>query len=190
MNSYPGVYKIVCLFHPHNPYIGETKMKIKTCSKQHEDNVKREQWQKSALALNKKNCGGDVQFKEIKPLKIEHNTFNRKVREALEIQYHQCEPKYGGINIDTGKYVTTKLWMPFFEGLHNLKASMSNSNVSDAEVSIKNTLHGNVSRRNTLQCYINTGKTLIVEICLMMVVTKLHRRFTRNIIVLEENFII
>ena len=71
-----------------------------------------------------------MQFEEIKTLKIEHNTFNRKVGEALETQYHQCEPKYGGINLDTGKYVTTKFWMPFFEGLRNLKASMSNSNAS------------------------------------------------------------
>ena len=49
---------------------------------------RKEQWQKSALALHKKNCDGDILFDEAKTLKMEHNTFNRKVREALEIQYH------------------------------------------------------------------------------------------------------
>ena len=132
-------------------------MKIKSRGKQHEDNVEKEQWEKSALALHKKNCGGDIKFEEITTLKIESSTFNRKVREALEIQYHQCEPRYGGINLDSGKYVTTKFWMPFFEGLRKLKASRSNT--SNTEVSIKNTLHGNVNRRNTLQC--KTGETSI-----------------------------
>ena len=97
---------------------------------------------------------------QVKTLKMEHNTLNRKVREALEIQYHRCGPKYGDINLDSFKYGTTKFWMPFFESLHKLKTSRSNSNVSNTEVSIKNTLHNNVSRRNTLQCNTNTGKTL------------------------------
>ena len=62
MNSYPDVHKIVCSFHPNNPYIVETKMKIITRSKQHDGNVEKEQWQKSALALHKKSCYGDIQY--------------------------------------------------------------------------------------------------------------------------------
>ena len=68
--------------------------------------------------------------------------------------------------------------------MKDLKASMSNSNAPNAEVTIKNTLHGNVSRMNTLQCNINTGKTLIIVICLMMVVTKkrpkIHKKYYRT----------
>ena len=45
---------------------------------QHEENVEKEQWQKSALAPHKKNCDGDILFDEVKTLKMEHNTFNRQ----------------------------------------------------------------------------------------------------------------
>ena len=126
MNSYPGVYKVVCSFHPPQSIHWGNKNENKSRGKQHEENVEKEQWQKSALALHKKNCDDDILFDEVKTLKIEHNTFNRKVREALEIQYHRCEPKYGGINLDTGKYAMTKFWMPFFESLRKLKTSRSN----------------------------------------------------------------
>ena len=46
--------------------------------------------------------------------KIEKNKFDRKVREALEIQYNSCGPGNGGMNLDDGKYVTTKFWTPYF----------------------------------------------------------------------------
>jgi len=35
--------------------------------------------------------------------------------EALEIQYHQCNPKYGGMNQDDGTYVTTSFWKPLLK---------------------------------------------------------------------------
>ena len=50
-------------------------------------------------------------------MKVERNRFNRKVREALEIQLHECGPEKGGINQDDGQYVNTKFWMPYFKYL-------------------------------------------------------------------------
>ena len=47
----------------------------------------------------------------------ETNRFERKVREVLEIQYHKCGPKKGGMNLDDGQYVTTKFWTPHFKYL-------------------------------------------------------------------------
>ena len=49
----------------------------------------------------------------------ESNNFDRKVREALEIQYHNTKQK--GMNIDNGQYVSTKFWMPMLSFLKNEK---------------------------------------------------------------------
>ena len=61
------------------------------------------------------NCeNGDILWDELETLKVERNKFDRKVREALEIEYNQCGPKHGGMNLDNGQYVTTKFWEPYF----------------------------------------------------------------------------
>ena len=44
----------------------------------------------------------------------EDRWFPRKVREALEIQYHNSEPENGGMNLDAGSYVKTNFWKPMF----------------------------------------------------------------------------
>ena len=48
---------------------------------------------------------------------IESRNFDRKVREALQIQYEQCSPKEGGMNQDIGQYVTTNFWKPLFRSV-------------------------------------------------------------------------
>ena len=113
-HSHPGIYKIRCSNHPDNPYIGETKMQIQTRVKQHEESVRKGRWDKSAISLHKMNCDGNIDWDEIETVKVERKTFDRKVREALEIQYNMCGPEKGGMNMDDGKYVTTKFWTPFF----------------------------------------------------------------------------
>ena len=117
-NSFPGIYKIPCSCNPiKNPYVGETKFKINSRSLQHQDNVINKKWDKSAIALHSHTCPGTIQWEETKTVKIEYNRFNRKVREALEIQLNECGPNSGGMNLDEGQYVTTKFWTPFFQYL-------------------------------------------------------------------------
>ena len=58
--------------------------------------------------------------KNTKTLCIESNDFQRKVREALEIQYHETAPNNeGSLNQDNGQYVTTNFWKPMFSFLRN-----------------------------------------------------------------------
>ena len=58
----------------------------------------------------------------MKTIKVEPNRFDRKVREALETQHHECGPSKGGINLDDSQYVTTKLWTPFFKYLRSQRS--------------------------------------------------------------------
>ena len=46
---------------------------------------------------------------------METKKIDRKVREALEIQRHQCSPLNGGINLDNGQFVKTKFLTQFLE---------------------------------------------------------------------------
>ena len=112
-NSFPGVYEIPCSCGK-TPYRGETKMKISTRSTQHKENVRKEKWDNSAIALHSKQCDGTVLFEETKTVKVIHNRFDRKVRESLEIQMNRCHQRDGGMNLDDGQYVNTKFWLPFF----------------------------------------------------------------------------
>ena len=65
------------------------------------------------------NCG----FEAIKTIKVERNKFDRLVREALEIQYHQSGPSEGNINQDDGRYVKTKFWIPMLRNLQKKEGS-------------------------------------------------------------------
>ena len=102
-------------------YVGETKMKINSRMMQHQERLNNEKWDKSALALHSSTCEGEILWDETQTIKIEGNKFNRKVREALEIQYNECRPNDGGMNLDDGQYVTTKLWTPFFKFMKKKK---------------------------------------------------------------------
>ena len=118
-HSYPGVYKIPCTKHPNNPYIGETKLKIRTRGSQHKANVEKKQIERSAVALHDFDCDGNIEWEKMETLKVESRRFEREVRETLEIQYHECGPDKGGMNIDYGKYVKTKFWTPLFASMRN-----------------------------------------------------------------------
>ena len=117
-NSFPGVYKIPCSKHPDkNPYIGETKLKINTRLNQHYEDVTKEKMKRSGVIVHSGKCDGDILWENATTVKVESNRFNRKVREALEIQYNDSEPTNGGMNLDNGQYVTTKFWKPMFKYL-------------------------------------------------------------------------
>ena len=115
-NSYPGVYQIPCTCGIP-PYRGETKKKIETRLGEHENNVEKEEYEKSGVALHSKNCPGEIKFEEAGTVAVVHNKFNRKVRETLEIQKHDCHISVGGMNPDKGQYVTTNFWIPFLKYL-------------------------------------------------------------------------
>ena len=139
-NSQPGVYKIKCTCSPRM-YIGETKLQVRTRVKQHEENVFKGNWDKSALATHAKTCtNGSIDWNNIETVKVENNTFNRKVREALEIQYNKCGPKYGGYNLDDGQYVKTQFWTPFFDFLKK----RNQNNVNQKKPQQRNNLDVNV----------------------------------------------
>ena len=143
-NSNPGVYKIPCSKHPINPYIGETKIQIRNRNEQHEDYIKKEQWDRSGVAFHGKTCEGPMLWSKTETIKVERNRFDRKVREALEIQYHKCGPKDGGMNLDMGQYVKTLFWTPFFTHLRKtsektLTSARSPSSEANA-MQVRNTL--------------------------------------------------
>ena len=117
-NSYPGVYKIPCTCGK-TPYRGETKKKISTRLGEHETNVAKGECDKSGVALHSKNCTGRINFEEAETVAVIHNKFNRKVRETLEIQKHDCHVTDGGMNPDKGQYVTTTFWIPLLKHLKN-----------------------------------------------------------------------
>ena len=131
-HSFPGVYQIPCSAHPKNPYIGETKLQIRTRGIQHKQNVDKKQLEKSAIALHQSNCSGTIEWEKLKTIKVEAKRFEREVREALEIQFNQCGPEKGGMNIDSGKYLKTKFWTPLFASERNRQ--------NQADVSETNTM--------------------------------------------------
>ncbi|XP_065679829.1 uncharacterized protein LOC136094144 [Hydra vulgaris] len=112
INSYPGVYKFECSCK--RCYIGETKLKISSSIYQDQKNTYEGNWDYSAIAEHSKNCHGSFTWNNKNTLKVEVNNFNRKVREALEIQRHECSPSDGGLNQDDGGYVTISFWKPMF----------------------------------------------------------------------------
>ena len=115
-NSYPGVYQIPCSCGIP-PYRGETKKKIETRLKEHSTNVTKEEIDKSGVAQHSKICPGTIKFDEASTVAVIHNKFNRKVRETLEIQKHDCHYTLGGMNPDKGQYVTTTFWIPLMKYL-------------------------------------------------------------------------
>ena len=130
-NSQPGVYRITCGCTQVPPYIGQTKLKISTRIEQHEGYVHREQWKKSGAAQHARTCPVGPLFENAETLKMEHKKFDRIVREALEIQKHRSGPKQGGINIDDGRYLNNKFWVPMMDHVskeENDKRRMITSN--------------------------------------------------------------
>ena len=121
-NSFPGIYKI-----PYScgitPYRGETKKKIDTRIQEHQKNVEKKEWNKSAIALHSKDCQGKIEFDKAQTVSVISNRFDRKIREALEIQMHDCHYLDGGMNTDKGQYVETKFWVPLLKYIKKTQTS-------------------------------------------------------------------
>ena len=127
-NSHPGVYKIPCACEKVPPYIGQTKLQVHTRADQHKGYVRKAQWEKSGAAKHARNCPTGPLFDDTETIKIVYNTFDRRVRESLEIQKHASGPKEGGINLDDGMYVKTKFWLPFMNYINKHEKKSEHTN--------------------------------------------------------------
>ena len=128
-NSHPGVYKIPCSCGA-TPYRGETKKRVCSRCQEHQTNVEKEEWKKSAVALHAKNCNGEIQFQLAETVAVIPDKFERKVRETLEIQKHDCMVEDGGMNTDSGQYVTTKFWFPMLKYLKRKEEAQIRTNMT------------------------------------------------------------
>jgi len=92
-------------------------MKVCTRGEQHHKNVIKDKVDDSGIVIHSRKCSEEIHWENIKTLKVENNRFDRKVREALEIQYQESGPGKDGMNLDDGQYVKTKFWLPYFKFL-------------------------------------------------------------------------
>ena len=65
------------------------------------------------------SCDAEFDWKNLKTMKVEERKFDRKVREALEIQLQNTSPhSENGLNQDD---VTTRFWKQIFSYLRKKK---------------------------------------------------------------------
>jgi hypothetical protein len=117
-HSHPGVYlhESTC----SRKYVGQTKKQINTRMDEHAQNIEKKRWTEP-MAQHVCTCGCNIDWTKVKTLKISNHKFGRQVREALEIQYHQCGPRDGGMNLDDGRYLKTLFWTPMLKSLREKK---------------------------------------------------------------------
>ena len=109
--SQPGVYMTSCGCGKR--YVGETSLKVSTRMAQHQKSISDEKWDTTGVSDHARYCKVGFDWTETKLLKTENKRFERKVREALEIQLQQTSPHTDqGLNQDDGQYVTTNFWKP------------------------------------------------------------------------------
>ena len=79
-------------------------MKFKVCTRrnQHRKNVMQNKLDYYGIVQHSQVCEKGIEWDSLTMLKFETNKFERKVREALEIQYHECGLEKGGVNLDDG----------------------------------------------------------------------------------------
>ena len=124
-HSHPGVYlhESTCSLK----YIGQTKKQVSTRMAEHMDNISKKR-NDQPMAQHVCTCGCSIDWTKVRTLKVSNNKFEREVREALEIQYHQCGPRMGGMNLDDGRYLKTSFWTPMFKSLRENDNSETSSN--------------------------------------------------------------
>ena len=68
-------------------YVEQSMLKISSRNEQHETDIFNGKWQVSGITQPAELCDEGFNWKNILTLKVEDNKFDRKVREALEIQF-------------------------------------------------------------------------------------------------------
>ena len=82
--SHPGVYSVECNCGKH--YVGETGRMIGTRINEHVQSIEKRKWDSLEISMHTESYERGYKLENIKVLKIEGSIFDRKVREALEIQ--------------------------------------------------------------------------------------------------------
>ncbi|XP_065664526.1 uncharacterized protein LOC136086174 [Hydra vulgaris] len=118
-NRRPGTYIIKC--NCSKVYIGKTKLQVSMRMHQHQKSINESKPNQSALAFHKTFCNENITWEKTRTLKVENKRFERKIREALEIQNNMCSARNGGINLDEGQYVKTMFWTPFLKSKNQKK---------------------------------------------------------------------
>ena len=118
-NSCPGCYRIPC--HCGANYIGETKKRAVTRFEEHEKAIFKGLTSDSALSEHAlKSCDKGIDWENSSTICTEPRYFKRCIREALEIQREESNPKRDTIiNRESGKYVTTRTWLNIFDKIND-----------------------------------------------------------------------
>ena len=91
---------------------------MSTRIEEHKKSIEDENWDSSWISKHAQFCKLGYQWDKTDVLKLERKIFDRKVREALEIQYQNTSPRSEhGLNQDDGQYVMTKFWNPMLTHL-------------------------------------------------------------------------
>ena len=89
-------------------YVGETKLKVSSRTRQHIKSIENEKWDSSGVSFHAKTCKEGFDWDGVSILKVESKKFDRK---ALEIQFQETSPhSEHGLNQNDGQYVTTTFW--------------------------------------------------------------------------------
>ena len=89
-NSLPGVYLTSCKCG--KKYVGETSLKVSTRMEQHKKTIRDEKWDLTGISSHSQICKAGFDWENVKTLKVDERRFERKVREALEIQLQATSP--------------------------------------------------------------------------------------------------
>ena len=73
-------------------YVGETSLKVSTRLEQHKKSIKDKKWDLSEISTHANECNEGFEWENTKILNIGNRKFERKVREALEIQFQETLP--------------------------------------------------------------------------------------------------
>ena len=92
--SYPGVYEL------NSSYFGETKKKILTRTKKHQQDSFKGKWDNSGASGHSLTCHGQFNWIHSKTIARENNYRKRIIREALEIKKAKYNKKIKVLNRD------------------------------------------------------------------------------------------
>ena len=109
--------------------VGETYLKVSLKWNNIKKIMRDEKWDLTWISIHMQSCDAEFDWKNLKTMKVEERKFDRKVREALEIQLQNTSPhSKNGLNQDD---VTTRFWKPMFSYLRKKKIHWFLSSHSD-----------------------------------------------------------
>ena len=120
-NSQPGVYQLDCSCN--GKHIGESKKRVLTRRIEHQQDSMSGKWESSGAPEHTKECHGQFDWLHPKTVRISPYMYERKIREALEINklktINEMNKTFIVLNRDNGDYFTTNSWKPLFVKMGN-----------------------------------------------------------------------